>query len=452
MQLKIKSLNRLRFERRAKFYIFALLLIIALSVLKFALNSIANVININVSDLIAVVNLVIALAIISTAIFTAFIVFKTLKEHDYFEHKSLSKVFELMSIKREVERLCINRGIYNVLKTLENVQIAEVPQLVVKDDFTLKISNLSGVTDKLSKFQSDLSSVLKDGLVVENYNLDKSQKFFTAKLINMSADNRYIFQTIDEYKAFLSDFKQYQIPFQKSYHYDMSKAPHMLISGVTGSGKSYMLYHVLHAALYYNCEIFVVDRKKDISKVKSVIGNEKVATEKDDVIRLIDDVLTIMNERETELENATSEEFSVDFRDMNYKPVYLIFDELSATVSEFDTKEQKLIMSKLKVIAQRGRSAGICLVVTMQMAKADTLDTAIRSQLNFKVVLGNSSRDTLHLLFSADDIELIDFEKGEGYFSDTARNGAKPSFLYVPTFLFDLSLESLKQMRIREDN
>src|SRR5699024_11841887 len=81
----------------------------------------------------------------------------------------------------------------------------------------------------------------------------------------------------------------------------------------------------------------------------------------------------------------------------------------------------------------------------MQTDKADTLDSSIRSQLNFKCVLGNSTKDTLHLLFTAEDVQDIDFEKGEGYFTDVAKRNT-PSILFVPTFDFDLNLTSLNKL------
>src|SRR5699024_12043641 len=103
------------------------------------------------------------------------------------------------------------------------------------------------------------------------------------------------------------------------------------------------------------------------------------------------------------------------------------------------------MMKKIKTIVQRGRSAGVCLIIAMQSAKADTLDSSIRSQLNFKCVLGNSTKDTLHLLFSAEDIQEINFEKGEGYFTDTAKRNT-PSILFVPSFEFELNLKSLNKL------
>lgn len=441
--LKIKSTDQLQKNRRMLVSILLFLLLTIQFIVKFTLSHFElNTIESVIEEVIMYTFLIFILSII-------FNILIELKNTQFLRHRNI----KFLRLRKDLNNTFINRDIYNTLKSdIDNkVKIAQIPKIKIIDERTILIENLAGVTDKLSKFKNDLSSTLKNGLVCEMYKLDKSQNYYVAKLIDMSAQNRMIVKSVEEYNVLLKHFESYQIPFNINYFYDVSKAPHMLISGVTGSGKSYMLYHIIFSILARRCDLYVIDRKKDISKISKVKNNSaleselKVASEIEDIKLLIDEVLEIMIERENQFELHDSDQFNLNFKDLNWKPIFLIFDELSATVSELETKEQKELMKKLKTIVQRGRSAGVCLIIAMQSAKADTLDSSIRSQLNFKCVLGNSTKDTLHLLFSAEDIQEINFEKGEGYFTDTAKRNT-PSILFVPSFEFELNLKSLNKL------
>lgn len=443
--LKIQSTEQLNRKRRVIVFILLFLFLAIQFVIKYVLSFF------ELNNLMIVIDEVIkyTLVILVLSIVLNFLI--EVKKSGFFTNRSLKKSLKFLRIKKDLNNTFINRDIYNTLKSSvdEKFKIAQIPKIKLIDEHTIKIENLPGVTDKLSKFKNDLSSTLKDGLVCETYKLDKSQNYYVAKLIDMSSQNRMIIKSVDEYVELLKQFESYQIPFNKNYFYDMSKAPHMLISGVTGSGKSYMLYHIIFSIIARRSDLYIIDRKKDIAKIdkvkSNVESNLKVASEIEDIKELVDEVLEIMTERESKAELHKSDQFSTDFKDLNFKPLFIVFDELSATVSELESKEQKELMKKLKTIVQRGRSAGICLIIAMQSAKADTLDSSIRSQLNFKCVLGNSTKDTLHLLFTAEDVQDIDFEKGEGYFTDVAKRNT-PSILFVPTFEFKLNLNSLNKL------
>ena len=58
---------------------------------------------------------------------------------------------------------------------------------------------------------------------------------------------------------------------------NLSKTPHMLISGLTGSGKSYSMYHLMYSLILKGHEVFVIDRKQVLTKFGTVIGNDHVA-------------------------------------------------------------------------------------------------------------------------------------------------------------------------------
>src|SRR5699024_3107280 len=131
-----------------------------------------------------------------------------LKNTQFLRHRNI----KFLRLRKDLNNTFINRDIYNTLKSdIDNkVKIAQIPKIKIIDERTILIENLAGVTDKLSKFKNDLSSTLKNGLVCETYKLDKSQNYYVAKLIDMSAQNRMIVKSVEEYNVLLKHFESYQ--------------------------------------------------------------------------------------------------------------------------------------------------------------------------------------------------------------------------------------------------
>ena len=76
----------------------------------------------------------------------------------------------------------------------------------------------------------------------------------------------------------------------------------------------------------------------------------------------------------------------------------------------------------------KGRSTGVSLMISLQQANANSFNgTGIRDQLSFKMVLGNSDRQTREVMFSAQDISDVKLKPGQAYFTKAdTRN--KPGF------------------------
>lgn len=452
-QLKIKSVNQVKKRRRSalSFLLLSIILIAIIinQLLKLVLEKISDILVIDIdyesiNEIFMFIIYAVSVLFILSIIMNVVLI---MTNGGLLRHKNIKRSIKFNKLKNDLDKAFIKRNMYNKLNSEvnEKIIIAETPRINIIDDMTIHIENLTGITDKLEKFKSDLSSVLKNNLVCETYRLDKSQKFFISKLIDMSADNRKVFKSVEEYNEYLRDYENYQIPFMNRYFYDSSKTPHMLIAGVSGSGKSYCLYHIMFTVLANNCEMYVIDRKRDIAKISNVISSENVASEINDIKDLLNKVNHLMIEREKEIESLSSDKFSVDFTDYDMKPLYLIIDEMSAMLSELDNKEQKELMKIIKNIAQRGRSAGVVLVVSMQQPNAQNLPTEIRDQIGFKLILGNSPNTTRNLVFTADEIQDIDFNKGEGFFTDESKQHI-PSIMFVPSFEYDLNIENLNKL------
>lgn len=221
------------------------------------------------------------------------------------------------------------------------------------------------------------------------------------------------------------------IPITQGLSWDYRKYSHAIITGMTGSGKSYYLGTLLEQLNdISDSTIIIVDPKisdaarwaKDKEDVELIIpdlvNNNGISNA---FLRTINeklsDVETIMYKRQVEMFNDDSET-SQSFPN---RPIFLFIDEL-ASLSAKDISKPLVneFWAHLSRICLLGREANINLIVSLQKPLNTYIDTALREQFSLKMTLGPSTLSTLKLLF--DDLDSMPFvpnlnEKGVGIVS-----------------------------------
>lgn len=370
------------------------------------------------------------------------------------KNRNLVQSYKNYKFKNLIDKSLIYSEMYKTVTTIDEnkITIAKTPKVNIIDDVTIHVENMVGLSDKLDNFKSHLSATLKGTVIVDTFQLDKSANFYEVKFINMSQENRYLFETNDEYLESINSTEVYELPLMKNLVVNVAKTPHMLVAGATGQGKSYLLYHILFNFILKDCDIYLIDRKKVLTKFKNIVGHDNVADdhpeeEDSNIFKVIKKVEQIMDERERILNEKYAEDLDVDFRVENWKPVFLAIDELGSLASEFATpKNEKAFYKILQSIIQRGRATGVNVIVSLQQPNAKNLPTAIRDNLMFKTILGDTDETTRSLIFTSSDLSDIKFQPGEGYFTLAGKHN-KPSVLFVPTFKIPLTIENLKELK-----
>lgn len=370
------------------------------------------------------------------------------------KNRNLVQSYKNYKFKNLIDKSLIYSEMYKTVTTIDEnkITIAKTPKVNIIDEVTIHVENMVGLSDKLDNFKSHLSATLKGTVIVDTFQLDKSANFYEVKFINMSQENRYLFETNDEYLESINSTEVYELPLMKNLVVNVAKTPHMLVAGATGQGKSYLLYHILFNFILKDCEIYLIDRKKVLTKFKNIVGHDNVADdhpeeEDSNIFKVIKKVEQIMDERERILNEKYAEDLDVDFRVENWKPVFLAIDELGSLASEFATpKNEKAFYKILQSIIQRGRATGVNVIVSLQQPNAKNLPTAIRDNLMFKTILGDTDETTRSLVFTSGDLSDIKFQPGEGYFTLAGKHN-KPSVLFVPTFKIPLTIENLKELK-----
>lgn len=165
----------------------------------------------------------------------------------------------------------------------------------------------------------------------------------------------------------------------------------LLIGGMPGSGKS-VLVNVLLASLARDpkCRLFLFDGKGvDLVPWKPVASGY-VGLDVEAGTAQLDKVIEIMNGRYQEMAKRGLSKLG---KSNGVGLVAVVVDEAPFYVANSDTKAAKAFSSRLREIIQKGRAAGIVVILTAQKPSADTLPSSIRDLINLRIAFSCSTRE-----------------------------------------------------------
>lgn len=162
---------------------------------------------------------------------------------------------------------------------------------------------------------------------------------------------------------------------KEPFCFDLKTAPHLLVAGQTGGGKSMLLKNILLCLLrHQNIEISIIDPKAgasfaEFTQIKNleILGTDKAG----DITEFF------VLEMESRYERKSKGE---SFESMPYR--VLIIDELSDLI-----KQNKDIETHLIRLAQKAREARIHLVLATQRPDSATLRGSLRSNVPSRIAL-----------------------------------------------------------------
>jgi len=171
------------------------------------------------------------------------------------------------------------------------------------------------------------------------------------------------------------------------------RAPHILIAGTTGAGKSYTIFILLLQMARQGWDIYIADPKQnDLASLRFSIpnGESHIASTPPRIAKMVREVVELMNERNNTYFNSSDSAMGKDYRHYKLRPIILVFDEV-ASFQEMDKKIGAEVMSYLKQIIMMGRQVGVFLLIATQRPDHNAFDTAIRDQFGLRIALGKMS-------------------------------------------------------------
>ena len=164
----------------------------------------------------------------------------------------------------------------------------------------------------------------------------------------------------------------------------MTEHPHLLIAGVTGSGKSVALRSVLTTLILNvpadRLSLYCADLKMSEFHLFAGIAKE-VVVETEDVRRVVTSIRAEMKKRGALLNKA--EVAHIDDLAEKERPPYIVLaiDEVALL------KKDKKLMDGIEEISAIGRALGVFLILAMQRPDADVLDGKLKNNLTVRMAL-----------------------------------------------------------------
>lgn len=203
---------------------------------------------------------------------------------------------------------------------------------------------------------------------------------------------------------------------------DLSDNPHVIFSGKSGSGKTFvefmsitnMLYNYKNDFDMYICQI-INGETKIFSKCKPV---KMVADTLEEAVVLLSKLSEICDKREKELSKygyISTKHWNKDNPRRKFKRIILLMDEFSFfKVEDGDTdedKKAKLLCEKyFKRIGKAGRAMGVSLIAVTQKMSSENINTTLRSQT---AVVSLVQHNTIDSNMAIGTSEAVNLEKLE---------------------------------------
>jgi len=173
-----------------------------------------------------------------------------------------------------------------------------------------------------------------------------------------------------------------------------SNSPHLLIAGVTGSGKSEALLTILHGAAHFyspdELKLKLIDPKgTELNTLAELPHTEgPIGTTAEDAIALLDGAVDEMERRYAVFKAMPGHVRNIaEFQAAGGRmPRWiLVLDEYADLTN--DDGERKQIETSLKRVSQKARAAGIHLIVSTQKPVVAVVNTVVKGNLPAKVAL-----------------------------------------------------------------
>lgn len=214
----------------------------------------------------------------------------------------------------------------------------------------------------------------------------------------------------------LEDFvaeKGTKIQIMKDWSIDYNRVASVIITGNSGSGKSYHLTYWLES-LKLISDLVVVDPKLDeparwakANNIKTIYPSEDRS--KSDFVSQISDELSkclnLIHQRQRKLFVNPN---------IQFKHVTVVIDEVLALTEGVNKNVKDAFFSLLTQIALLGRATHVHLLLVSQRFDHNTIPVSVREQANVLIQLGNINKKTTQFLFPDLDPEGIVIPTGKG--------------------------------------
>lgn len=188
-----------------------------------------------------------------------------------------------------------------------------------------------------------------------------------------------------------------QMPDGKFEILDLAKAPHLLVAGTTGSGKTIFLYSIIVSLLKkygeQEIQLLIIDPKQtDFTFFEDLpnLYGQHVVTDAEEALEMIRKINDEDKEKRTALLKSNKSRDIDSYNEKNpankMKRLVVVIDEYSDLIQAAEMLGTRKEFEKLLVmLAQRVRNLGIHLVIATQRPSAQIVTGTLKANIPFRV-------------------------------------------------------------------
>jgi S-DNA-T family DNA segregation ATPase FtsK/SpoIIIE len=210
---------------------------------------------------------------------------------------------------------------------------------------------------------------------------------------------------------------------------DLNTLPNLLVGGTTGSGKSVLLHSFILSLLGSDAVLYLVDPKmvefgmyENLSSVKTIVHSAEEAG------MIIEEVRDLMETRFSYLQRSGTRSVIEYNKRSDHKnrmrPIVVIVDEWADIVLQ-----DKDIQKSLCLVAQKGRAAGISIILATQRPSCRVISGLIKANFPGRIALKVASAVDSRVILDRGGAEKIT-DVGTGLYLDGSLS--KPKLFRAP--------------------
>ena len=354
----------------------------------------------------------------------------------------LKKYFTELSAERAITKSLLATMSVN---RMQDTPFISVPKVEVSDSrprlLEVGVEKLAGMYD-IDKLTEDIDASLRGNLgnyAVTSGIVTTDGLKYKFVLEDVASDKTWRPKTPKDLLM-----KNYHLKLQKGLVINLADRPHIAIWGKTGSKKTTVLLGMILQLFSQGADLRFLDGKNEFSAFEEFYPSDKIASTVEAVQKQIDDLLTLIDERQKIMSSEVRKRQKMGLRasEVGLQLVVLIADEIGSLVALMDNKQQKKFINGLVAIIQRGRSVGVSVFASTQDPSVDTLPQKIRQQFSTKILLGSANQEVQRMAFG-EVATKGDVEDFRGYYVSDGLTNQPMKF-----FVCDLYSYGFNQLKI----
>ncbi len=316
---------------------------------------------------------------------------------------------DYFKLRDSLEKSLISIGAYSKVFEKDYVKIPKIK--IEEDKIIIKLHDVR-IRSIIEDHLDEMSTALPEGYVVEDYYITSDGSQVILEYSNISTFKPECY-TLMEYVGKVKNTGPYQLYLDKKHVIDINDYPHLLISGSSGSGKTYLANELIVQSIVKRWRVVILDMKRSYGLYKDFVDYHY---EIEDILESLKCVESEMSERLEALQSRLDKNPRALATDVGYEPMIVILEEYIALQAALDKKEREELERIVRSISVLARQSCIHLIIVMQSAGTENIQPTTRSNLT-KILLGNAQSNILTSTFGTGvDIpnRHVKLEKGTG--------------------------------------